>query len=74
MGISLSLTAYTVILVFISVLPALLAFGVAKKQGRPAITAAAVAFFLGLTWLGGWLYLAVLTLLSPKKETVQSQE
>ncbi|AQQ67046.1 hypothetical protein Mag101_04865 [Microbulbifer agarilyticus] len=51
---------------FASVLPAVLAFWVARKQGRSSVACALVALVLGLSWAGGWLYLAVLTLLSPK--------
>lgn len=64
MNINVALVPY--ILLFTSIVPALLAFWVSKKQGRSTVTCSAVALFLGLSWIGGWIYLAVLTLLAPK--------
>ena len=65
MNINIGLAPY--ILIFTSIIPALLAFWVAKKQGRSAVACSAVALVLGLSWVAGWLYLAVLTLLAPKQ-------
>jgi len=67
MNINIGIVPY--ILVFTAVIPALLAFLVAKKQGRSTVACPAVALVLGLSWIGGWLYLAVLTLLAPKQES-----
>ena len=63
-----SLTFFPYWFLFVSILPAVLAFLVAKKQGRPSVACASVAAVLGLSWAGGWLYLGVLTLLAPKHE------
>ena len=65
---STSLVLFPYSFLFTSIIPAILAFSVAKKQGRSSVACAAVAAVLGLSWVGGWLYLAVLTLLAPKHE------
>jgi len=59
------------ILIFTAIVPALLAIRLAKKQNRSRLTSGVVTFALGFTWIGGWIYLAIMNLLQPKKESVE---
>ncbi|WP_133407464.1 hypothetical protein [Parashewanella tropica] len=65
MNINITLLPY--LLIFTSLIPALLAIRLAKKQKRSAMTSGAVTFAFGFTWIGGWLYLAVMNFLPPKR-------
>lgn len=65
MEINIAMVPY--ILIFTSVIPALLAMRLAKKQRRSMLTSGVVTLFLGLTWIGGWIYLGIMNLLAPKK-------
>jgi len=56
------------ILICITLLPSLLAMRLAKKQNRSVLTSGIVTFILGLTVIGGWLYLAIMNLYAPKPE------
>jgi hypothetical protein len=50
------------ILVLTSVLPAIFAIRLAKKQERSMFTSGVVTFALGFTLIGGWIYLAIMNL------------
>ncbi|MBM7074106.1 hypothetical protein JQC92_19055 [Shewanella sp. 202IG2-18] len=64
MNISMSLMPY--ILLITGVIPALFAMRLAKKQNRSVLTSGVVTFALGVTWIGGWVYLAIMNLFAPK--------
>ncbi|RYV01828.1 hypothetical protein SOPP22_15855 [Shewanella sp. OPT22] len=64
MNISMSLMPY--ILLITGVLPALFAMRLAAKQNRSVLTSGVVTFVLGFSWVGGWIYLAIMNLLAPK--------
>jgi hypothetical protein len=50
-----------VILFFIALLPAILAYRIAKQQGRSKLGATLITFFLGIfTLVGSWIYLAII--------------
>ncbi|MDV2078029.1 hypothetical protein [Marinobacter xestospongiae] len=64
MNINLAMVPF--ILGFVTLVPAALAALVARKQKRSVGMCALVAFVLGMiSMIGGWVYLAVLTLLPP---------
>ncbi|MDP5208451.1 hypothetical protein [Microbulbifer sp. 2205BS26-8] len=65
MNISISLMPY--ILLVTAVVPTLFAIRLAKKQNRSMLTSGAVTFCLGFTWIGGWIYLAVMNLMRPQQ-------
>lgn len=67
MNINVAMVPY--ILIFTSVLPALLAIRLAKKQERSKLTSGVVTFVLGFTYIGGWIYLAVMNLVEPYNQT-----
>ncbi|MDO6548695.1 hypothetical protein [Pseudoalteromonas carrageenovora] len=61
-----------IILIFSSLIPALLSLRLAAKQNRSKLVSALVTFVLGFTFIGGWIYLAVMNLVNPKnKDAVQ---
>lgn len=66
MNIDASIVKYLYIIT--AIIPALLAMRLAKKQKRSILTSGIVTFFLGLTFIGGWIYLAIMNLLAPKSE------
>ena len=61
-----------IILIFSSLIPALLSLRLAAKQNRSKLVSALVTCVLGFTFIGGWIYLAVMNLVNPKnKDSVQ---
>ena len=58
---TINMTFAPLILFFIAIFPAFLGYRVAKNTNRSKFATAAIVFFLGLfTWVGGWLYLALI--------------
>mgnify|MGYP000373219242 FL=1 len=55
-----------IILIFSSLIPALLSVRLAAKQNRSKLVSAFVTFALGFTFIGGWIHLAVMNLVNPK--------
>lgn len=65
MNINIAMVPY--ILLITAVLPALFAIRLAKKQERSMLTSGVVTFALGLTWIGGWIYLGIMNFKQPKQ-------
>jgi len=65
---SISIEMLPFVLIITAVVPALLAIRLAKKQHRSKLTSGVVTFVLGFTWVGGWIYLAIMNLLQPKEK------
>jgi hypothetical protein len=63
MNINVAMVPY--ILILTCVLPALFAIRLAKKQERSMLTSGVVTFALGFTWIGGWIYLAIMNFKKP---------
>ncbi len=58
-----------IILFFVAVAPAYLAYRVALVTERSKFASTCITFALGLfTWIGGWLYLAYIN--RPKKKVI----
>ena len=53
-------------LCFTTVFPAILAVRLAAQQNRSKLVSSIITFVLGFTLIGGWLYLGLLNLLSPR--------
>jgi len=60
-----------ILFLFIFVLPTVLAVMLAKKQDRSKSITALVAFFLGFTFIGSWLYLGALYIGAPQTGKVK---
>ena len=60
------LSPFTILFIFNTVVPALLACYLAKKQSQSILVSGFVTFALGFTFIGGWIYLGLMNIFKPK--------
>mgnify|MGYP001221032386 CR=1 FL=1 len=69
---NISVNFMSIVLLIFTIAPTILAVFLARKQNRSMWIAGLVTFFLGLfTWIGSWIYLGLMNLMSSKQAAAE---